>query len=138
MRVLILEGSQQSKFRTILRAYGLTAGFIILFLWVAVLAASLILYVLGFKFPEMLISSEAQISAVGYCWLFNEFYIARRKGERHYRLLTFLGLTVGITLIITGYNTIANLNIFTYLCFIIGTALIFINTKRIWYASRKP
>ena len=81
MGVLMLEGGHQGKFRTILRAYGLALGFILLFLWVAVLAASLILYVLGFKVPEMLISSEAQISAVGYCWLFIDFYYPRKRGK---------------------------------------------------------
>jgi hypothetical protein len=134
----MLEEGQQGKFRTILKAYGLALGFIVLFLWVAVLAASLILYVLGFKVPEMLISSEAQISAAGYCWLFNEFYIPHRKGEKHYRLLTILGLTIGIIVIITGlYNIVlANLNFFTYLCLVIGSTLIFINVKN-WCAFRR-
>jgi hypothetical protein len=128
----MLEGRKQSKFGTILRTYGLALGFIVLFLWVAALAASLILYVLGFKVPEMLISPEAQMSAVGYCWLLNEFYIPRRRGEKHYRLLTFLELTVGVILIITGvYNIIlTNLNVFTYLCLIMGTVLILINAKK--------
>jgi hypothetical protein len=40
----MLEEGHQGKFRTILKAYGLALGFIVLFLWVAVLAASLILY----------------------------------------------------------------------------------------------
>jgi len=134
----MLEEGQQGKFRTILKAYGLALGFIVLFLWVAVLAASLILYVLGFKVPEMLISSEAQISAAGYCWLFKEFYIPHRKGEKHYRLLTILGLIIGIIVIITGvYNIVlANLNVFTYLCLVIGSALIFINVKN-WFAFRR-
>jgi Flp pilus assembly protein TadB len=127
----MLGGGQHSKFRIISRTYGLAVGFIVLVLWVTVLAVSLILYVLGFKVPEMLISSEASMSAVGYCWLLNEFYIPRRRGEKHYRLLTFLELSVGVILIITGvYNIVlANLNVFTYLCLIIGTALIFINAK---------
>jgi hypothetical protein len=134
----MLEGGHQGKFRTILKAYGLALGFILLFLWVAVLAASLILYVLGFKVPEMLISSEAQISAVGYCWLFIDFYYPRKRGEKHYRLLTILELIIGAVLIITGvYNIVlANLNVFTYLCLIIGAALIFINVKN-WYAQRR-
>jgi hypothetical protein len=87
---------------------------------------------LGFKIPEMLISPEASISAVGYCWLLNEFYIPRRRGEKHYRLLTFLELTVGVILIITGvYNIIlTNLNVFTYLRLIMGTVLILINAKK--------
>jgi hypothetical protein len=99
--------------------------------WVVVLAASLILYMFGFKVPEILISSEAQISAVGYCWLFSNFYYSRKSGEKHYRLLTILELIIGAALIITGvYNIVlANLNVFTYLCLIIGTALIFINAK---------
>jgi hypothetical protein len=128
----MLGGGQHSKFRIILRTYGLTVGFIVLVLWVTVLAVSLILYVLGFKIPEMLISPEASISAVGYCWLLNEFYIPRRRGEKHYRLLTFLELTVGVILIITGvYNIIlTNLNVFTYLCLIMGTVLILINAKK--------
>ena len=46
----MLEGGQHSKFRIILRTYGLPVGFIVLFLWVAVLAASLILYVLVLRF----------------------------------------------------------------------------------------
>jgi hypothetical protein len=127
----MLGGGQHSKFRIISRTYGLAVGFIVLFLWVTVLAVSLILYVLGFKVPEMLISPEASMSAVGYCWLLNEFYIPRRRGEKRYRLLTFLELSVGVILIITGvYNIVlANLNVFTYLCLIIGTALIFINAK---------
>ena len=129
--VLMLEGKKQGKFRNILRAYGLAFGFIVLVLWVAVLAVSLILYFLGFKVPEMLISSEAQISAVGYCWLFNHFYYQRKRGEKHYRLLTILELIIGAVLIITGvYNiALAKLNVFTYLCLIIGVALIFINAK---------
>jgi hypothetical protein len=128
----MLGGGQHSKFRIILRTYGLTVGFIVLVLWVTVLAVSLILYVLGFKIPEMLISPEASISAVGYCWLLNEFYIPRRRGEKHYGLLTFLELTVGVILIITGvYNIIlTNLNVFTYLCLIMGTVLILINAKK--------
>jgi hypothetical protein len=127
----MLEGKKQGKFRNILRAYGLAFGFIVLVLWVAVLAVSLILYFLGFKVPEMVISSEAQISAVGYCWLFNHFYYQRKRGEKHYRLLTILELIIGAVLIITGvYNiALAKLNVFTYLCFIIGVALIFINAK---------
>jgi hypothetical protein len=127
----MLEGKKQGKFRNILRAYGLAFGFIVLVLWVAVLAVSLILYFLGFKVPEMLISSEAQISAAGYCWLFIDFYYQRKRGEKHYRLLTILELIIGAVLIITGvYNiTLAKLNVFTYLCLIIGVALIFINTK---------
>jgi len=127
----MLGEGQHSKFRIILRAYGLTAGFIFLVLWITLLAASLILYMLGFNVPIMLISSEAQISAVGYCWLLSDFYIPRRRGEKYYRLLTFLELTVGVILIITGVYKIvlANLNVFTCLCFIIGTALIFINDK---------
>jgi hypothetical protein len=133
----MLGEGQHSKFRIILRAYGLALGFIVLFLWITLLAVSLILYVLGFNIPEMLISPEAQISAVGYCWLFNDFYYPRKRGEKHYRLLTTLELIIGIIIIITGYNTIANLNIFTYLCLIIGTSLIFINTKQIWYALRR-
>jgi hypothetical protein len=133
----MLEEGRQSKFRIILRAYGLAVGFIVLVLWITLLAVSLILYVLGFNIPEMLISPEAQISAVGYCWLFNDFYYPLKGGEKHYRLLTTLELIIGIMVIITGYNTIANLNIFTYPCLIIGTALIFINTKQIWYALRR-
>jgi hypothetical protein len=127
----MLEGKKQGKFRNILRAYSLAFGFIVLVLWVAVLAVSLILYFLGFKVPEMLISSEAQISAVGYCWLFNHFYYQRKRGEKHYRLLTILELLIGAVLIITGvYNiALAKLNVFTYLCLIIGVALIFINAK---------
>jgi hypothetical protein len=127
----MLEGKKQGKFRNILRAYSLAFGFIVLVLWVAVLAVSLILYFLGFKVPEMLISSEAQISAVGYCWLFNHFYYQRKRGEKHYRLLTILELIIGAVLIITGvYNiALAKLNVFTYLCLIIGVALIFINAK---------
>jgi hypothetical protein len=127
----MLEGKKQGKFRNILRAYGLAFGFIVLVLWVAVLAVSLILYFLGFKVPEMLISSEAQISAVGYCWLFIDFYYPRKRGEKHYRLLTILELLIGAVLIITGvYNiALAKLNVFTYLCLIIGVALIFINAK---------
>jgi hypothetical protein len=134
----MLEEGQQGKFRTILKAYGLALGFIVLFLWVAVLATSLILYVLGFKVPEMLISSEAQISAAGYCWLFNDFYYPCKRREKHYRPLTILGLTIGIIVIITGvYNIVlANLSFFTYLCLIIGTALIFINAKN-WYNLRR-
>ena len=130
----MLEGGQHSKFRIILRAYGLPIGFIVLFLWVAVLATSLILYVLGFKVPEMLISSEAQISAAGYCWLFNDFYYPCKRREKHYRLLTTLESIIGIIVIITGvYNIVlANLNFFTYLCLVIGSALIFINAKN-WY-----
>jgi len=127
----MLEVKKQGKFRNILKAYGLAFGFIVLVLWVAVLAVSLILYFLGFKVPEILISSEAQISAVGYCWLFNDFYYPRKRGEKHYRLLTILGLIIGAVLIIRGvYNIVlANLNVFTYLCLIIGIALIFINAK---------
>ena len=127
----MLEGKKQGKFRNILRAYSLAFGFIVLVLWVAVLAVSLILYFLGFKVPEMLISSEAQISAVGYCWLFIDFYYPRKRGEKHYRLLTILELLIGAVLIITGvYNiALAKLNVFTYLCLIIGVALIFINAK---------
>jgi hypothetical protein len=134
----MLKGKKQGKFRNILRAYGLAFGFIVLVLWVAVLAVSLILYFLGFKVPEMLISSEAQISAVGYCWLFIDFYYPRKRGEKHYRLLTILELLIGAVLIITGvYNiALAKLNVFTYLCLIIGTALIFINVKN-WYAQRR-
>jgi hypothetical protein len=136
--VIMLEGDQRSKFRIILRAYGLPVGFIVLFLWVAVLATSLILYVLGFKVAEMLISSEAQISAAGYCWLFNDFYYPRKKGEKHYRLLATLESIIGIIVIITGVHNIilTNLNVFTYLCLIIGTALIFINAKN-WYNLRR-
>jgi hypothetical protein len=134
----MLEGKKQGKFRNILRAYGLAFGFIVLVLWVAVLAVSLILYFLGFKVPEMLISSEAQISAAGYCWLFIDFYYPRKRGEKHYRLLTILELLIGAVLIITGvYNiALAKLNVFTYLCLIIGTALIFINVKN-RYAQRR-
>jgi hypothetical protein len=86
---------------------------------------------LGFNVPDMLISSEAQISAMGYCWLLSDFYIPHKRGEKHYRLLAFLKLTVGVILIITGVYKIvlANLNVFTCLCFIIGTVLIFINAK---------
>jgi len=134
----MLEGKKQGKFRNILRAYGLAFGFIVLVLWVAVLAVSLILYFLGFKVPEMLISSEAQISAAGYCWLFIDFYYPRKRGEKYYRLLTILELLIGAVLIITGvYNiALAKLNVFTYLCLIIGTALIFINVKN-RYAQRR-
>jgi hypothetical protein len=136
--VIMLEGDQQSKSRIILRAYGLTVGFIVLFLWVAVLAASLILYVLGFKVPEMLISSEAQISAAGYCWLFNDFYYLRKRGKKNSRLLTTLESIIGIIVILTGVHNIifTNINVFTYLCLIIGTALIFINAKN-WYTQRR-
>jgi hypothetical protein len=134
----MLKGKKQDKFRNILRAYGLAFGFIVLVLWVAVLAVSLILYFLGFKVPEILISPEAQISAAGYCWLFIDFYYPRKRGEKHYRLLTILELLIGAVLIITGvYNiALAKLNVFTYLCLIIGTALIFINVKN-WYAQRR-
>jgi hypothetical protein len=134
----MLDKGQQGKFRNILRAYGLAFGFIVLFLWVAVLAVSLILYFLGLKVPEMLISSEAQISAAGYCWLFNDFYHPRNRGEKHYRLLTTLESIIGIIVIITGIHNIilTNLNVFTYLCLIIGTALISISAKN-WYKLRR-
>jgi len=134
----MLEEGRQSKFRIILRAYGLAVGFIVLVLWITLLAVSLILYVLGFNIPEMLISSEAQISAVGYCWLFNDFYYPRKGGEKHSRLLTTLELIIGIIVILTGVHNIilTNLNVFTYLCLIIGTALIFINAKN-WYTLRR-
>jgi len=127
----VLDEGQQGKFRSIIKAYGLTLGLIVLFVWVVVLAASLILYMLGFKVPEILISPEAQISATGYCWLFIDFYYQRKREEKHYRLLTILELIIGAVLIITGvYNIVlANLNVFTYLCLIIGVALIFINAK---------
>jgi hypothetical protein len=134
----MLEEGRQSKFRIILRAYGLAVGFIVLVLWITLLAVSLILYVLGFNIPEMLISPEAQISAVGYCWLFNDFYYPRKRGEKHYRLLTTLESIIGIIVILTGVHNIifTNLNVFTYLCLIIGTALIFINAKN-WYTLRR-
>jgi hypothetical protein len=134
----MLEEGRQSKFRIILRTYGLTVGFIVLVLWITLLAVSLILYVLGFKVPQMLISSEAQISALGYCWFFNDFYYPRKKGEKHYRLLTTLESIIGIIVIITGVHNIilTNLNVFTYLCLIIGTALIFINAKN-WCTLRR-
>jgi hypothetical protein len=121
-----------------LRTYGLTVGFIVLVLWITLLAVSLILYVLGFKVPEMLISTEAQISALGYCWLFNDFYYPRKRAEKHYKLLTTLESIIGIIVIITGIHNIilTNLNVFTYLCLIIGTILIFINAKN-WYAQRR-
>jgi hypothetical protein len=127
----MLEGGHQGNFRNILKGYGLALGSIVLFLWVVVLVVSLILYMLGFNVPDMLISSEAQISATGYCWLFIDFYYPRKRGEKHYRLLTILGLIIGAVLIIRGvYNIVlANLNVFTYLCLIIGIALIFINAK---------
>jgi hypothetical protein len=135
----MLEEGQQSKLRIILRAYGLALGFVVLILWVAVLTVSLILYVLRFKVPEMLISSEAQISAAGYCWLFSDFYYPRKRGEKHYRLLTTLESIIGIIVIIAGVHNVilTNLNLFTYLCLIIGTALIFINTKNL-YTLRRP
>jgi hypothetical protein len=135
----MLKGKKQGKFRIILRAYGLAVGFIVLVLWVAVLAVSLILYFLGLKVPEMLISSEAQISAAGYCWLFNDFYYPRKRGEKHYRLLTTLESIIGIIVIITGIHNIilTNLNVFKYLCLIIGAALIFISAKN-WYTLRRP
>jgi hypothetical protein len=79
--VLMLDEGQQGKFRSIIKAYGLALDFIVLFVWVVVLVISLILYMLGFKVPEMLISSEAQISAVGYCWLFIDFYYPRKRGK---------------------------------------------------------
>jgi hypothetical protein len=134
----MLRGGQQSRFRIILGAYCLTVGFIVLFLWVTVLAVSLILYVLGFNIPEMLISSEAQISAVGYCWLFNDFYYPRKRGEKHYRLLTTLESIIGIIVMIMGVHNIilTNLNVFTYLCLITGTALVFLNAKN-WYTLRR-
>ena len=134
----MLEEGRQSKFRIILRAYGLAVGFIVLVLWITVLAVPLILYVFGFNVPEMLISSEAQISAAGYCWLFNEFYYQRKREEKHYRLLTTLESIIGIIVIITGIHNIilTKLNVFTYLCLIIGTALIFINAKN-WYNLRR-
>ena len=124
-------GGHQGNFRNILKGYGLALGSIVLFLWVVVLVVSLILYMLGFNVPDMLISSEAQISATGYCWLFIDFYYPRKRGEKHYRLLTILGLIIGAVLIIRGVCNIvlANLNVFTYLCLIIGIALIFINAK---------
>jgi len=124
-------GGHQGNFRNILKGYGLALGSIVLFLWVVVLVVSLILYMLGFNVPDMLISSEAQISATGYCWLFIDFYYPRKREEKHYRLLTILGLIIGAVLIIRGvYNIVlANLNVFTYLCLIIGAALIFINAK---------
>jgi hypothetical protein len=128
-----MPGQGQLKLKVIL----IIAGFVAMVVWVAALVASFVAFFLGFPIPGILISPEATISASGYSWLINEFYVTRRRGERHYWLLTILGLTVGITLIITGYNTIANLNIFTYLCLIIGTALIFKNTKQIWYALRR-
>jgi hypothetical protein len=138
MAALVLDEGQQGKFRSNIKAYGLALGFIVLFVWVVVLAASLILYMLGFKVPEILISLEAQISATGYCWLFIDFYYPRKRGEKHYRLLTILETIIGAVLIITGvYNiALANLNVFTYLCLIIGTALIFINVKN-WHAQRR-
>jgi len=134
----MLGGGQRSKFRIILRAYGLAVGFIVLVLWITVLAVPLTLYVFGFNVPEMLISSEAQISAAGYCWLFNDFYYPCKRGEKHYRLLTTLESIIGIIVIITGIHNIilTNLNVFTYLCLIIGTALIFINAKK-WYTLRR-
>jgi len=134
----MLEEGQQSIVRIVLRSYGLALVFIVLLLWVAVLAVSLTLYVLGFKVLEMLISSEAQISAVGYCWLFNDFYYPHKREEKHSRLLTTLESIIGIIVIITGVHNIilTNLNVFTYLCLIIGTALIFINAKN-WYTLRR-
>jgi hypothetical protein len=53
---LVLDEGQQGKFRSIIKAYDLALGLIVLFVWVVVLAASLILYMLGFKVPEILIS----------------------------------------------------------------------------------
>jgi hypothetical protein len=128
---LMLDEGQQGKFRSIIKAYGLALGFIVLFAWVVVLVVSLILYMLGFRVPEILVSSEAQISATGYCWLFIDFYYPHKREEKHYRLLTILELIIGAVLIITGvYNiALAKPNVFTYLCLIIGTALIFINAK---------
>jgi len=46
---------------------------------------------------------------------------------------------MGVISIITAvYNIVlTNLNVFTYLCLIMGTALIFINAKQIWYALKR-
>jgi len=101
-------------------------------IWFAFILSAFILYILGYNVPKTLISMEAIISCAGYSWMLNDFLNTPRKGEKYYKPLLALSITMGLLEITSGIHSIilAKSNIFTYSCLIIGAAIIYIQAKR--------
>ena len=111
----------------------LRAGFVVLVVWVAVMIFSFILLMFSFSVPEVLISPEFVLSCLGISTIYYNLTAPKRKIEEKAGLLPFIcHLIIGTCLIlyfVQAVITLSNHNLFTYLCFIIGLAVIFFNVR---------
>jgi hypothetical protein len=110
------------------------AGFVVLAVWVVVMVFSLALSFLGFSVSEILISPEFMAAGCSFSFLYSNLLFGQKeKGEKVGLILSILGLIIGAnTLSLGAFAIMITMpNFFTYLCPIIGTALIFLNVKQI-------
>ena len=110
------------------------AGFVVLIIWVAAMVLSLTIFSLGFPIPEILISPEFMMSGLGFSHLYHYGPIKgqRKTKDKNELIPSILGLGVGICILSLGTFQIFFMtpNFFTYLCLIIGIAVIFLNAKQ--------
>jgi hypothetical protein len=110
------------------------AGFVVLVAWAVAMAFSSTIFVLGFPVPEIMVSPSFLAAGCGFSVLYNSLM----NGQRDIRgkaglTISLLHLTVGGSVLFTGVYVMLfkTPNFFASLCLIIGTALAFLNVKRI-------
>ena len=109
-------------------------GFAVLVVWATAVVSSLVLRVLGFPIPEILNSSEFMVAGCGFSFLYYSLMYGQRRATGKAELgLSFLGLTVGVSILFLGVYVVLfeAPNFFTFLCIAVGSGLIFLGAKRI-------
>lgn len=103
-------------------------------IWVCSIVTAFILHFLaGYNAPEELLSIDSISSAFGYSCLINNIFYPIRKGDKLWKLRFAINLIIGLLLIILGmYGIIfTNPNVFTYICLLVGAAIIIFSAKNI-------
>ncbi|MFP3984467.1 MAG: hypothetical protein ACLFU9_00390 [Candidatus Bathyarchaeia archaeon] len=110
------------------------AGFVVLVVWFEAIVSFQTLSFLGFSVPEILISQEFLLSAVGFSILYNTLEGGKRRTERKADLAPFIGYLIAGTCIVLTFGLSIKPetpNFFAYLGLVIGAAIIFLDAKQL-------
>jgi len=113
--------------------FAILTGFYISLIWAFIMGVANILYFFGYQIPEILVSMGFSQSALGFFTLQYSLRDPVRKGDKYWKLAVATYLLMGVCTLFVGILNVVRqeLNIFTYLCFIIGAALILLSIKPI-------
>jgi len=97
---------------------------------------SFVLLMFNFSISEILISPEFVFSGLGFSTLYHNLTTPERRIERKAHFLPyFCCLIIGMCLVLYFTQAVimlGNQNLFTYLCLIIGSAIIFFNAEQVY------